>query len=360
MRPSRALLQAVLGGLSACSLLCASGAWAQADGALARALFHEARVLADAGDYARACPKLEESLRLDPGMGTRFNLAHCWEKLGRTASAWTLFLDVAAAARAQGMAEREAAARSRADELEPRLTRLRVEVPVHVRGMSIQLDGKELNEPAWGTPVPIDPGRHRLEARAPGRQAWSQELEIAATAEVHAASVPELAPLAAASPPVEAPAPPVRGAEPSDPSRADVGSSGFGTWSWVAIGVGAAAAATGVVFQLRVQSSISEADALCNGGPAGDACVRDQPSDPLIPWDGGEAEKSEWQALASDIERERALSYVSFGVAGAAFVGAFLLYWVADGDEQEGSGAVLGFAPRAGARGWDLMLQGRF
>jgi len=35
-------------------------------------------------------------------MGTQFNLAHCWEMGGRTASAWGLFLDVAAAAGSSG------------------------------------------------------------------------------------------------------------------------------------------------------------------------------------------------------------------------------------------------------------------
>src|SRR5262245_32588034 len=72
---------------------------AQSDSAGARALFAEGRALMDKDRYEEACPKFEESLRLDPGMGTQFNLAHCWEKLGRTASAWALFLDVAAAAR---------------------------------------------------------------------------------------------------------------------------------------------------------------------------------------------------------------------------------------------------------------------
>src|SRR5262245_43042215 len=75
---------------------------AQSVSGQARTLVREARKLMEKGHHAEACPKLEESLRLDPGIGTQFNLAHCWEQIDRTASAWGLFMDVAAAAGAAG------------------------------------------------------------------------------------------------------------------------------------------------------------------------------------------------------------------------------------------------------------------
>src|SRR5215212_4797523 len=96
--------------------------------AAARALFGEGRKLAAQGKYREACPKFEESLRLDPGMGTQFNLADCLEHTGRTATAWAQFLDVAAAARAAAQSERERVARERAAALEPKLSRLTIEV----------------------------------------------------------------------------------------------------------------------------------------------------------------------------------------------------------------------------------------
>src|SRR6185436_4269196 len=79
--------------------------------AAARALFAEGRKLSSEGKWQEACPKFEESLRLVPGAGTRFNLADCWEHIGRTASAWSGFLDVAAEAKAAGQADREKASR---------------------------------------------------------------------------------------------------------------------------------------------------------------------------------------------------------------------------------------------------------
>ena len=47
----------------------------------AQQAFDEGMKLLDQGKTADACPKLEESQRLDPAMGTQFRLAECWEKL---------------------------------------------------------------------------------------------------------------------------------------------------------------------------------------------------------------------------------------------------------------------------------------
>ena len=51
--------------------------------ARAQALFDEALALMKAGKYAEACPKLEESDQLDPGMGTEYRLAECYESDGK-------------------------------------------------------------------------------------------------------------------------------------------------------------------------------------------------------------------------------------------------------------------------------------
>ncbi len=93
------------------AIVLASGAAAAdptpADRAAARTLFDDARKLMTQGSFAAACPKLEESQRIDPGMGTQFNLAECQEKIGKLASAWENFLEVANNAKNAGQSARE-------------------------------------------------------------------------------------------------------------------------------------------------------------------------------------------------------------------------------------------------------------
>src|SRR6266851_1461448 len=100
-------------------LLPAIALAAPRDPAAAEALFRAGRAAADKGDYVTACPKFEESNRLDPEVGTVFNLADCDEHLGKIASAWQLFKEVEQ--RLSASDERASIASSRAASLEPKL-----------------------------------------------------------------------------------------------------------------------------------------------------------------------------------------------------------------------------------------------
>src|SRR5271166_3476943 len=88
-------------------------------GALAEALFRSARELMAAGKYAEACPKLAESNRIDPKLGTLMNLALCHEKAGKTASAWAEYVQAGEIAQRTGQKERAQVARDKAQALEP-------------------------------------------------------------------------------------------------------------------------------------------------------------------------------------------------------------------------------------------------
>src|SRR6266481_6114613 len=97
-----AWIRAALTVAVALALSRESGAATPSESAAAQALFDKARQLMAAGKYTLACPKLEESQRLDPSTGTLLNLGSCYEHEGRIAAAWTKFLEAEASARASG------------------------------------------------------------------------------------------------------------------------------------------------------------------------------------------------------------------------------------------------------------------
>lgn len=184
-----------------------NGNGASGDQAGATALFYEARTLMQKGNFAAACPKLEESLRLDYGIGTEFNLADCNEHLGKTATAWSGFLNVAAAAKTSNQPQREKVARERAKALEPKLPKMVIEVPAPPPGVEVKRDGVLVGSAAWGTPVPVDPGMHKVVVTAPGKEKWETSVN-AAEASTARVSVPRDLPNAAvAVKPTPAPAP---------------------------------------------------------------------------------------------------------------------------------------------------------
>src|SRR6187549_3107203 len=90
-------------------------------GAVAEQLFNEARELAKSNRWAEACPKFEASLRYDAALGTRLNLATCYENVGKLASAWGLYRDSVDFATKTSNTKRADYARKQAAALEPRL-----------------------------------------------------------------------------------------------------------------------------------------------------------------------------------------------------------------------------------------------
>jgi len=184
----------VAGAAALATLLGAASASAQSsDSALAEALFRNGKELMDAGKIDEACPKFEESYRLVAKLGTLLNMATCHGKQGRTGSAWDELTRAATLAKQSGETERLEYARSELDRLDKRLSRLVVHVPTPVDGIEVRVDGKPIGRPVWGTPIPLDPGDHVIEARAPGRESWKQSTKIPVGPAASSVDVPELA-----------------------------------------------------------------------------------------------------------------------------------------------------------------------
>jgi hypothetical protein len=137
---------------------------------IAEQLFVEGKALMQEQQYERACEKLQASHDLDhTATGTLLNLALCHEIVGKSATAWTEFRQVAAES-AVRREDRVKLAREHEVKLFPTLSRIRIFVPpdTRVEGLSLRLDkGPPIVAASWGTELPVDPGKHTLEATAP-------------------------------------------------------------------------------------------------------------------------------------------------------------------------------------------------
>jgi hypothetical protein len=158
----------------------------------AESLFEDARSLVAAGHFAEACPKFAESQRLDPSVATLLNLAHCWEKVGRTATAWAVYRQAASAADASGRKDYLATALRRAEALAPHLPRLTIRVAAPVPGLVVRRDGDPVDSAQWGVAIAVDPGSHVIEAQAPDYKSWSQSVEVTPEAIRSEVAVPPL------------------------------------------------------------------------------------------------------------------------------------------------------------------------
>ena len=157
-----------------------ASAQAETKSAVAEALYRQARDLMAAGKYDEACPKLAQSQQLDPATGTLLNLAACHEKQGKLATAWLEYSDALVAARRDGREDRVQYARERAAELEPKLSRLTLQLAPNADtpGLTIELDGTSVGA-VFGVPTPVDPGKHSVRASAPGKKPQIFSIEIA-------------------------------------------------------------------------------------------------------------------------------------------------------------------------------------
>jgi len=166
----------------------------------AQALFEEGRRLLDEGETAQACPKLAASSRLEPRVASKLSLASCYERLGRTASAWREYQEVAALAAKAGDSEwqREMYAIERVNALEKKLVRLTITVAETTPGLVIQRNGETVLPAQLGVAVPVDPGELVISASAPGKATWTRTVKIAkepATSVAVPALKPEKAPI---------------------------------------------------------------------------------------------------------------------------------------------------------------------
>lgn len=308
------------------------------DSAVAQSLYDQARKLAAANQYSDACPKLEESQRLDPTPVTQFWLADCYEHVGRTASAWSSFLDLAAEARRNGgpkAEEREKVAKDRANAIQPKLTQLVIDVPAAVRvtGLVVKRDGEAVHDGQWGSPVPVDPGNHTIEASAPGKQTWTKTQDVEGVGQTVTVHVDALADAPVAPPPAAGATP---SGAPATP-EATPSSSPLKTVGLIVGGVGIVGLGVGTAFGVIALSKNSAANSGHCGGSLGgpNQCDATGVSD------------------RSDAVSAGNVSTIGFVAGGVLLAGGAALWLLAPSSSVQA-------APAVGTNGGGLLVRGVF
>jgi hypothetical protein len=332
------------------SLLLTPAVARAGDPVAAQALFDEAKRLMKEEKYAQACPKFEESQKMDAGVGTQFQLANCWQHMGRTASAWALFREVVAQARALGQVGRERVARDRAVALESWLSK--IEIATHgvggATGVEIRRDGVAVGREQWNVPVPVDPGTHTVTMTAPHKQLWKGTAEVSPNAKVVLVDVPPLTDvpdLPGAAPtqtPSVANATPITGVTspmPSEVADVPVVQNRGGAQraiGWFFVGAGVAGLASGAYFAARWLDEHNSASDHCTG----DIC------------------DSVGANLRSDARTHSSYAEVAAAAAGGSLLLGTVLVATAPRPRIVVGAAKLEIAPMAGPRGGGLQIGG--
>ncbi|HEV8200033.1 MAG TPA: hypothetical protein VGS03_08435 [Candidatus Polarisedimenticolia bacterium] len=315
--------------IAAIGLAQAAGGAAGQPAAAAEALFQEGRALLMAGKTAEACPKLEESQRLDPATGTLLALALCHEQQDKLASAWAAFADIEARSRLDGRADRERTARDHGAALRPRLSTLTLVVPADERdtkALVISIDGVPIRRPAWNAALPIDGGDHVVEAVVPGRTPWKASVSV--KSERDHVRLLVLLPTALVDPGVSRPA--VVGAPPTHSvgARRVIGLAVAGAG---VIGLGAS-----VLLGLDARSDYRSAIAMCQG----DGCATPEPY--------GRVQAAQDQGDLATL--------LAIGGGAAAATGAALWFWPSASADSPTAAA----GPQLGVSRGGLAVSGRF
>jgi len=330
--------------LALVTLLQAPVAWSQtpSEKAAAEALFQEAVDLMAQNRLEDACAKYQASHDLDPAIGTLLRLADCYDRVGKSASAWALFIEAETVATRAQQTDRAEIAGTRAEELKARLSTVRLEIqePGAVEGLKIAINKADIPEPSWGTALPFDPGTVQILASAPGYEPWSSEVEVPVGPAETSVAIPALerTPQASAAAPVTL----SDTSEPNPTREAPEASSSRATVGYIAGGVGLAGLAAAGVLGYRAYAL--NQDSL-------DLCAADDPN----------ACTTEGKDLRDDATKYGNYATIAAGVGGGLFItGLVLVLTAPSSPSHEAAAPRLRVLANGGPTGGEVMLRGAF
>ncbi len=299
--------------------------------ATAQALFDEGMRLFAEANYEAACEKFEASLKLVDAMGSRGKLAECYEKAGKTASAWAAYREVAVLAERAGQPRRAQVATERADRLKASLSYLTVVVPseAQVPGLKITRNGILLIRGAYGTAIAADPGAQVIEVSADGYHAKTVEQALESGGR-ETVTIPVLE----AKPVPKTPDLGLGASETQRPSSTQriAGIS--------AVAVGGGAVVVSAILGLSAKSKYDGAfdDGLCDSN--------NQCNDEGV--------------VAVDDARNLATVSTVFAVSGVILAGAGTYLWLSSPKRESSQGQALQITPTGSHQDIGISLSGRF
>ena len=332
------------GALGIGLLLVGSSAHAEpgaTEKATAEALFQQGTELMGEKQFAAACEKFAGSQQLDPALGTLLRLADCHDRVGKTASAWAMFKEASSVARSRNEPDRQRIAEERASELEKRLSKLEIKVDGKnvPAGFELKLNGVNIPRATWDTPIPVDPGRQKLEASAPARVTWTGSVDVPEGPATRSIEVPILAvkPADAASSGGGISA----SASSSAPSRDTVSTPGSAqrALGYVAGGLGVIGLGMGGFLAYRAYSQ--NQDSL-------DQCRYEDPN----------ACTAEGKSLRDDARSTAMGSTIALAAGGALVAGGLVLVLTSPRTEHRHTGTEVRFASGLMGRGAGIRLEG--
>jgi len=142
-------------------------------------LFEDGRRYLAAKEYALACTAFEQSQQADPAIGTMLNIALCYETWGKPTAAYRWYVEAEKLAKEKGD-DREKGARGKVDELAPKVPHLIVTIPADADvATTFTLDGKEIDRAKLADDQLVEPGKHVIVARVPGKPPKETVVELA-------------------------------------------------------------------------------------------------------------------------------------------------------------------------------------
>lgn len=337
MRAKLSRAVAALALLAAGLAVAPAAAGPEQDKAEARQLGIEGVKAYDAGDWQGAIKSFEQAERLFHAPTHLLYIARAQVKLGQLLAARETYTRLEKEALPPGASpafkKAQVDAGDERRQLEGKIPTLVVRVqPPDLQGVEVLLDGKAVEGSSLGGAL-VDPGRHRVEARAGDRAAAPIDIEVV-VGEKREIVLDFSAPTEAKPPPPPTTTP------PEDEGGGVAASTVLGI---SALGLGVAGVGVGAVFGIMSLGKTSDADALyeqCGG-------------------DGGCDQSSslgeEVQAIDDDAATFGTISVIALG-AGAAFAATGVVILVVGGGDDAPSDARVHVMPTAGG----AMVRGSF